>query len=224
MHMLEKIKLPSVTDIILAVIGAVLCGLGCGFINYASYGMDSIGLFYDGIRNVLRLSGGQIGTASLIVSFILSLFLWFADRKYVSFGSIIYIVMYGTFANLGSMLWEHIILNDFTYIRVLISALGLLTLYIGLGIYIAIDIGVDAFTGVMLWLCNITHKDMKIVKIIFDLGLTVLGFLLGGTIGIVTPVSILIGGPCISFFTKRIQAIYFRKSIAKHKEGGTTQQ
>ena len=217
-HMLRKIKFPSANDVILAVIGAVLCGLGCGFINYASYGMDSIGLFYDGIRNVLKLSGDQIGTASLIVSFILSLFLWFADRKYVSFGSIIYIVMYGTFANLGSMLWEHIIKNDITFIRILISVFGLLILYIGLGIYIAIDIGVDAFTGVMLWLCNITRKDMKVVKIIFDLGLTVLGFLLGGTIGIVTPVSILIGGPCISFFTLRIQAVYFRKSIAKQKK------
>lgn len=217
-YMIKKLKLPSITDIILAVTGAILCGLGCGSVNYAAFGMDSIGLFYDGIRNVLNLSGDQIGTASLIVCFVLSVFLWFADRKYVSFGSIIYIVMYGTFANLGSMMWEHILTDAPFYIRIAISILGLLTLYVGLGIYIAIDIGVDAFTGVMLWLCNLTHKDMKIVKIVFDLGLTLLGFLLGGTIGIVTPISILIGGPCISFFTKRIQAVYFRKSIAKQKD------
>ena len=38
-------KIPSFGDIILTVIGAILCGLGCGFMNYAALGMDAIGLF-----------------------------------------------------------------------------------------------------------------------------------------------------------------------------------
>ena len=205
-----NIQLPFAGDVILAVLGAILCGLGCGFINYASYGMDSIGLFYDGIRNVLKLSGEQIGTASLVVSVILSVFLWFADRRYVSIGSVIYIVLYGTFANIGTIMWDHLVPGGAVPVRIVVAALGLMTLYFGLGLYIAIDIGVDAFTGVMLWLCDITHKDMKKVKILFDLSLAVIGFLIGGHLGIVTPVSIVIGGPCISFLTGRIQALYFR--------------
>lgn len=211
-------RLPSITDIMLAVLGAMLCGLGCGFINYTSLGMDSIGLFYDGIRNVLSLKPDQIGTASYVVCIILSVFLLFADRKYVSFGSIIYIIMYGAFANLGTLMWEHLIVDAGLFIRIMITVSGLLILYIGLGICIAIDIGVDAFTGVMLWLCNITHKEMKYVKIIFDLGLAILGTILGGTLGPVTPVTILIGGPCIAFFTKHIQSAYFKRKINKTKK------
>ena len=211
-------KIPSFGDIILTVIGAILCGLGCGFMNYAALGMDAIGLFYDGIRNILNLSPDQIGTASYIVCAILSVFLWFADRRYVSVGSVIYIVMYGLFANLGTVLWTKLIPDSSIVINALISASGMLILYIGLGIYIAVDIGVDAFSGVMLWLSNITHKEMKYVKIAFDFGLAVIGFLLGGTLGIVTPVTIIIGGPCISFFTKKIQAVYFRHKLKDEKK------
>ena len=211
-------KIPSFGDIILTVIGAILCGLGCGFMNYAALGMDAIGLFYDGIRSILNLSPDQIGTASYIVCAILSVFLWFADRRYVSVGSVIYIVMYGLFANLGTVLWTKLIPDSSIVINALISASGMLILYIGLGIYIAVDIGVDAFSGVMLWLSNITHKEMKYVKIAFDFGLAVIGFLLGGTLGIVTPVTIIIGGPCISFFTKKIQAVYFRHKLKDEKK------
>ena len=218
MNIFKKFKFPSFSDILLAALGAVLCGLGCGFINFASYGMDSIGLFYDGIRNILKLSPSQIGTASYVVCIILSIFLWFADRKYVSIGSVIYILMYGAFANIGTIIWEKMIPDSNMYIRIVVALLGLLVLYIGLGIYIAIDIGVDAFTGVMLWICVFIKKDMKIVKVLFDIGLTLIGLFLGGTIGVVTVLSILVGGVSIDFFTKKIRKIYFGRKIGKYKD------
>ena len=218
MNIFKKFKFPSFSDILLAALGAVFCGLGCGFINFASYGMDSIGLFYDGIRNILKLSPSQIGTASYVVCIILSIFLWFADRKYVSIGSVIYILMYGAFANIGTIIWEKMIPDSNMYIRIVVALLGLLVLYIGLGIYIAIDIGVDAFTGVMLWICDVTKKDMKIVKVLFDIGLTLIGLFLGGTIGVVTVLSILVGGVSIDFFTKKIRKIYFGRKIGKYKD------
>lgn len=218
MNIFKKFKFPSFSDILLAALGAVLCGLGCGFINFASYGMDSIGLFYDGIRNILKLSPSQIGTASYVVCIIISIFLWFADRKYVSIGSVIYILMYGAFANIGTIIWEKMIPDSNMYIRIVVALLGLLVLYIGLGIYIAIDIGVDAFTGVMLWICDVTKKDMKIVKVLFDIGLTLIGLFLGGTIGVVTVISILVGGVSIDFFTKKIRKIYFGRKIGKYKD------
>jgi len=205
-----KLNLPSVKDTILAIIGAILCGLGVGFSNFASLGMDSVGIFYDGIRNVLGLSSSQIGTASYVVSFILFVFLWFVGRKYVSFGSVVYIIVYGIFANLGTLMMEHWVSNDSIWHRAVIAVFGILLLFMGLGIYIAIDIGVDAFTGTVLWICDKTHGKMEVVKVIFDLSLTLIGYLLGGKVGILTVITVLVGGPCIGFFTKKFQAIYFK--------------
>ena len=211
----KKFNLPTIGDTALAIAGAILCGLGCGLVNFASVGMDSVGIFYDGIRNILNLQPDQIGYASYIVSFVLFVFLLFADRKYVSVGSVIYIVFYGIFANLGTIFGETFIKTENTWIMYAVALAGLTLLYIGLGIYIAIDIGVDAFTGVVLWLSNVTHKKMETVKVIFDLALTVIGILLGGKIGVITVVSIALGGPAIAFFTKQVQKIYFKWKIKK---------
>ena len=198
---------------LLAVTGTVLCGFGCGLANFAGMGMDAIGSFYDGLRNVLGFESSQIGTVSYIVSFVLFVFLFIAGRKYIHVGSIIYVLFYGIFANLGTMLMENMITSDIIWLRAMIGVLGLLTLFFGLGIFITIDIGVDAFTGVVLWICDVTHKKMETVKILFDLTLAVSGILMGAHIGILTVISIAAGGPVISFFTKRFQKFYFRHKL-----------
>lgn len=217
---MKDYKIPNIIDIFLTLFASILCGMGCGFVNFASLGMDAIGIFYDGIRNVLKLSPEQIGTASYVVCFILSVFLLIVARKYVSIGSVIYILMYGFFANVGTVMWEHLISGDNLIIRILVAILGFLILYIGLGIFIAVDIGVDAFTGVMLWICDITKKDMKIVKPVCDIGLTIIGAVLGGTLGAFTFISIILGGICLSAITKQFQKFYIKNIVIKRYNKG----
>ena len=55
MDIRTKLHISSLKDIVLTVIGAVLCGLGCGFENFASLGMDAVGTFFDGVRTALKL-------------------------------------------------------------------------------------------------------------------------------------------------------------------------
>ncbi|MBE6015900.1 MAG: hypothetical protein E7241_11170 [Lachnospiraceae bacterium] len=208
-----NIRIPNIKDILLSVVGAMLCGVGCGFINSSQLGFDAIGLFYDGIRALLNLSTTEIGTASYIVCAVLTVFLLIVDRKYVSIGSLIYIIFYGAFANLGSAALAMMIPEPRLAIQILIAALGLLLLYVGISIYITIDIGVDVFTGVTLWLNNITGKPFKLVKIIFDLAIAVSGYIMGGTFGVLTLVTVVAGGPCVDFLTKRFQKIYFKEKI-----------
>ena len=217
-----RFRFPSIKDILLAILAAVLCGMGVGFVNYSSLGMDAIGILYDGIRNVLHLSPAQIGYASYIVCFVLSVFLWFAARKYVSFGSLIYIVFYGMSANLGTSLWEYINPKEGIVTAILIALLGLLILYSGLAIFITINIGVDVFTGIVLWICDITGRTMPIVKALFDLILVIIGFLLGGSLGVLTPVTVLFGGQCISLLMKVFARIYKKKD--KPDESGESKE
>ena len=212
--------LPHWSDMLLAVTGTVLCGFGCGLANFAGMGMDAIGSFYDGLRNVLGFESSQIGTVSYIVSFILFVFLFIAGRKYIHIGSIIYVLFYGIFANLGTLLMERLITSDILWLRAVVGVAGLLILFMGLGIFITIDIGVDAFTGVVLWICDVTHKKMETVKIIFDLSLALIGILLGAHIGVLTVASIAAGGPMISLFTKWFQKIYFKRKLGSMQTGG----
>ena len=86
------------------------------------------------------------------------------------------------------------------------------------------SIGMDAFTGIVLYLSDITHFEFKYVKIAFDIVLIIIGAVLGGALGVPTVITMVVGGPLINFFTKRVQGIYFKiklrsmKASKKNKE------
>ena len=212
---MKKIIFPNIFDILLALIGVSLCGIGVGFANCAALGLDSIGIFYDAIRNVLGFSADMLGVASFIVSGAIIVFLFFASRKYVSFGTLIHIIAYGSFITVGTSIYNAIVSENEMYIRIIFSCIGYLLLYIGVGIYVAIDIGVDAFTGIVLYLADITHFQMKYVKIVFDIILIVIGAVLGGALGVATIITMIVAGPLIQLFSKRFQKIYFKFKL-KH--------
>ena len=212
-----KFVIPDIYDILLAMIGVSLCGIGVGFANCAVLGLDSIGILYDGIRNVLGFSSDMLGVASFIVSGILIVFLFFAARKYVSLGTLIHTIAYGSFVTVGMIIYNAIISDNIMFIRILFCVIGYLLLYVGIGIYIAIDIGVDAFTGIVLYLADITHIEMKYVKIAFDIALLIIGAILGGTLGVASFVTMVVAGPLINLFSKQFQKLYFKFKLKNMK-------
>lgn len=213
----KKFTIPNIYDILLALIGVSLCGIGVGFANCAALGLDSIGIFYDGIRNILNFSSDMLGVASFIVSGVILVFLFFAARKYVSLGTLIYIIAYGSFITVGSIIYRALVFENNLFTSIVFSCIGYILLYIGLAIYIAIDIGMDAFTGIVLYLSDITHFEFKYVKIAFDIVLIIIGAVLGGALGVPTVITMVLGGPLINFFTKRFQGIYFKIKLRSMK-------
>lgn len=87
----------------------------------------------------------------------------------------------------------------------------------GLGIYVTVDIGVDAFTGMVLYLRDATQVDLKYVKIVFDIALILMGTLMGGTLGVATFVTMLVAGSMIQCLSKRFQALYFHGKVEEEK-------
>ncbi|MBR1507871.1 MAG: hypothetical protein IJ619_07710 [Eubacterium sp.] len=63
---------------------------------------------------------------------------------------------------------------------------------------------------------------MPIVKALFDLILVIIGFLLGGSLGVLTPVTVLFGGQCISLLMKVFARIYKKKD--KPDESGESKE
>jgi len=216
--MADRMKLPAAGDILLVMIGVAFCGIGVGFASSAEVGLDAIGLFCDGVRNMLGLSEKNLGIASFIVNAIFILFLFFAKRKYVSFGTVIYVLLYSSCISIGNEIYRWITDGlEGLGVRILFSVLGFLLLYVGLGIYVAIDIGVDAFTGMVLYLRDVTKADLKYVKMVFDVILIILGAVMGGTLGAATFVTMLVAGPIIQWLSKRFQALYFRGKVKEEK-------
>lgn len=200
-------------NILAAAAGVFLVGVGVAFNNCAGLGNDPIGIVYDGIRNAGGMSAEQLGMASNIVNVVLMVFLFFAARRYVSVGTFVYLLPYGFCVDAGNFLYRMLAPSDGLAVRVGFSVAGCLLLYLGVAVYITVDIGVDPFTGVVLWLRDVLKKEYRIVKVCFDVAMIVIGTLLGGKLGAVTIVTALTAGPVIQYFSWLLKTYLLKEKI-----------
>ena len=196
--MLKKEKLVS---LILAVIGVMLVGTGVAFNAAAALGNDSVGIVYDGIRNVARLSPEQLGVASNIVNVALIVVVFFTGRHYVNIGTFIYIIPYGVAVDFGGKLYHMLFQVQTLPFQITGAALGCLLLYTGVAMFITADIGLDPFTGIVMVIRDRLKKEYKYVKIGFDIVCIILGFSLGGKLGAITVITAFLAGPYIQFLS-----------------------
>lgn len=192
----------SAKRFLMALVGVFLICIGVSFNNCAGLGNDTVGIVYDGMRAFWGMTGEQLGTASNLVNVVLVILLFLIGRKYVSLGTLIYFLPYGFFVGLGTSFYGALNLPAVLPAQIIASIIGCLLLCAGVGIYIAADIGVDPFTGLVLVLCDRLKKEYRIVKIVFDVVCIIVGTLLGGKLGVVTVATAIVAGPVIQFFTE----------------------
>ena len=192
---------------LIAVVGILLVGVGVSFNAMAQLGNDPVGIFYDGIRNAMGLNQEQLGLASNVVNVLLAVFLFFTGRKYLNLGTLIYILPYGMCVDVGTFLYSKIFVAEALWCQILACVAGCLLLYLGVAIFIAMDIGLDPMTGVAMVVRDWLKWDYKRAKWLFDGCMTLLGFLLGGTLGVVTILSAITAGPAIQYLAGKITGI-----------------
>lgn len=197
--------------IMVAIFGIFLTGMGVALNSCAGLGNDPVGIVYDGIRNTAKLNSEQLGTASNIVNAILIIILIFAGRKYVHIGTLLSVLTYGFFVNLGTKLYHFMNIPDSFINNCITSVVGCTLLYLGVSIFITMDIGVDAFSGIVLLIRDKCGLDFKRVKVIFDLCMIVLGTVLGGKLGAITFITALTAGPIIQFFADNFKKLLVKR-------------
>ncbi len=200
-------KINNIVKIIGALMGIFLVGLGVAFNAATMLGNDPIGIVYDGVRHFASLSGEQLGTASNMVNFGLIVLLICIGRKYVNIGTFIYILPYGFFVGLGTRLYVMLGISENLWLRGFAGVMGCLMLYAGVAVFIAMDIGLDPFTGLVMVIRDRIKWDYKKTKIAFDITMVIIGVILGGKLGIITVAAALTAGPVIQWLAEGITKI-----------------
>lgn len=201
----------SIYKCLLAVSGVLMIGTGVAFNAMAQMGNDPVGIFYDGIRNAFGMSQDMLGMASNAVNMGFIVVLWFFGRRYLNLGTLIYILPYGGCVNFGTWLYQEIFSENVIWHRFLGCILGCILIFMGIALYITVDIGVDPMTGMAMRIRDFMHWDFKKAKWLFDGTITVIGFLMGGTLGIVTVITALIAGPSIQFLSSQMEGLIKRR-------------
>lgn len=197
--------------ILWALLGIMFVSFGVAFNAGTMFGNDPIGIVYDGVRNAANLSPDLLGLVSNFVNYGLIIVLLFVGRKYINIGTFVYILPYGTFVSLGSKLYEMCFSQEIFASRLIAAVIGCSLIYIGVGIYIAMDIGLDPFTGIVMVINDALKWEFRKTKICFDIVMILLGTVLGGTLGVITIITALSAGPCIqasaNFVKKRLHKL-----------------
>lgn len=162
-------------------LGLTLCGLGLAAMVRAELGLGPWEVLHQGIS---RRTGIPIGTSGILVGFAVLLG-WLPLRQRLGVGTIsnviwIGLVIDGTLAVMPAL--------HGTAVRVTALLLGVSLVGLGSGFYIGAGLGAGPRDGLMTGLSGRSGRSIRSVRTAMELIALVLGWALGGTVGIGTVV------------------------------------
>lgn len=205
--------------IVICTLSLILLGIGCGINLATNQGADPITVFYDGLHNISGITSGQVATILNGSLILLVLIFDFLDARkkakkkgenikfldvfnHIHIGTIIYLMVLGAFIDFGE--WAYGLLNVpdvmmwiFNVSQIAASLVGCVFCFIGLGGFMAINIGIDPWTAAAVILSDKTKRPFGPIKIILDALTLLFGWLMGGVVGVITVFCAFAGGPII---------------------------
>jgi uncharacterized membrane protein YczE len=187
--------------IIMTIFGILIAGFSVGMFNLSAFGMDPFQVFVHGIWRHVPIG---FGTFYMIFNLIMLVIIFFIDRHKIGLGTVINIFLLGYTVQLSSWLFATVIPNPTIGIRIIFLIIGIVVLCFGTSLYFVGDLGVSTYDAVALILSEKEVACFQYCRIGCDLICTIIGFVLGATVGIGTVVTALFVGPIIAFFNVRV--------------------
>lgn len=163
------------------VSGLFLYALGVVISINADLGYAPWDVFHQGISNI---TGLKIGTANVLVGLtILAIGAFKGQRPGI--GTISNMLLIGNFVNL--IMWADVLpIFSNLYIRILTLPISLLIMSLGVYLYISSAFGAGPRDGVMIMLHERTGRSITFVRNAIEMTALLVGYLLGGPVGIGT--------------------------------------
>ena len=170
--------------------GLALFGVGVALQKEGRMGLAPWDVFHEGFASVL---GWQFGRALVLTSFLV-LLLWIPLRQRPGIGTFLNAVEIGVVADLAIMVLPE---PDTLWVRIPFMLVGVLLVGVGSGYYIGAGLGPGPRDGLMT---GLAARGMKVSRARTSVELTVLliGWMLGGSVGVGTLVFALSIGPIVA--------------------------
>jgi uncharacterized membrane protein YczE len=159
----------------------------------AGLGLGPWEAFHQGLG---RLTGQEIGTISVLLG-IPILLLWWPLGERPGIGTLLNVVLIGTATNVGIALLPTAVGLS---IQLAMMLAGLVTIGIGSGLYLAADLGAGPRDGLMTGIHRRFGWSIRRARTFVEVTVLVLGWLLGGTIGLGTLAFAFGIGPLVQVF------------------------
>jgi len=179
------------------VVGLLLAALSIAMMVEAHLGLDPWNVLHEGLVKHLGLSFGTV----TIISGVAVLLLWIPLRQPLGAGTVINAVLVGALVDVA--LWL-VPTPDELWLRVMFLLVGVVLCGAAGAVYLGSHLGPGPRDGLMTGLVARTGRSLRLVRTTLEASVLLVGFLLGGTVGVGTVVFALTIGPLIQFFLPRV--------------------
>lgn len=169
-------------------LGLAFYGVAIALMIRGNIGASPWDVFSQGLS---RTTGVSFGVCTIIISGIVLLF-WIPLRQRPGFGTFANAILVGIFADIGLALLpqaNHLLLQSASF------AAGLFLLAFATALYIGAGMGPGPRDGLMTGLVRVSGRPVWLVRTAIELGVVVIGFFLGGVVGVGTAAFALGIGP-----------------------------
>ena len=194
--------------------GLVLYALGIVLMINANIGYAPWEVFHVGLANTIGLT---IGVTSIIAGVIIVIIVTILGEE-LGFGTICSMILTGVFIDLVFII-NIIPKTDNLLMGIIMLIFGLFIIAIGSYFYIKSAFGAGPRDNLMVVLAKKTKLPVGLCRGIIELMVTVIGWVLGGMIGIGTIISVVAVGFCIQITFKILK---FDVTAVKHETLGDT--
>lgn len=188
--------------IVVIVIGSMIAAYGITLALYAGFGGATLAVLWQGLSETFHMS---IGMASFMVALGMILFVVIYDRSQIHIGTVLYQIVYSACVDLFANCH---IYSRYVWVNFLIMLLGVILFALGTGLYASASLGRGSYEAVTFALAEKNNWQVKIVRMILDIVMVVVGVLLGGKFGICTIVTVIISGPVIQLVNVRSKQLF----------------
>ncbi len=172
------------------MIGLICFGIGIAFLVHAKLGLAPWEVLNEGLS---FQTGIRIGTISMLIG-VPILLLWIPIQQRPGIGTLLNIVVIGNVTNL--VLSSLPMMNEVAA-RVLLFAAGVLVLALGSALYLSAQLGAGPRDGLMMGLSRRTGWSVRTTRTVIEVAVLVVGWLLGGTVGVGTLAFAFLIGPAV---------------------------
>ena len=191
--------------ILTSLVGLILCGVGVSMFLYSGMGVDPASVFELGIAKVFGIS---YGTSSALINVAILLIVFFIDKSYINISSLIAIFGIGYTADFVRKILSILIQGEPNLIlKLVLILIGLFIMSCGIATYIMADLGVGAIDLISEIISRKSKMQYRLVRVIGDVAFVVIGFLLGGTVGVGTVVAAFLTGPTVQLVRPGIEKV-----------------
>ncbi len=176
------------------IIGFLGIAFGIILIKNSSLGLFPWGVFHQGLEMRTPLTFGQVTQVVGIVILLISLFI----NIYPGVGTVLNIILIGTFVDVIEIFFK--IVPSELWMKIVFLIIGIVINSLGRALYISCELGKGPRDGLFIGITKITGISVKYSKPITEIIALIIGFLLGGIVGVGSVIMLLFSGIFVHYF------------------------